>query len=86
MIGMKANAEDQEHSPLPRRGNQTTRPEGQDRDMVMHSWFNEAYANTGGQESGMTVQGQVLNMGAAKIPAFFAPSMAMVATGIPLGI
>lgn len=42
-------------------------------DMVMHSWFrgenittimldNEAYANTGGQESGMTVEGCVLNM------------------------
>lgn len=42
-------------------------------DMVMHSWFrgekittimldNEAYANTGGQESGMTQPGTVLNM------------------------
>ncbi|AOY76036.1 thiamine pyrophosphate-dependent enzyme [Clostridium formicaceticum] len=42
-------------------------------DMVMHSWFrkenittimldNEAYANTGGQESGMSVEGAVLNM------------------------
>ncbi|MDR5659168.1 thiamine pyrophosphate-dependent enzyme [Serpentinicella sp. ANB-PHB4] len=42
-------------------------------DMVMHSWFrgenittimldNEAYANTGGQESGMTTEGSVLNM------------------------
>jgi pyruvate ferredoxin oxidoreductase beta subunit len=42
-------------------------------DMVMQSWFrgenittimldNEAYANTGGQESGMTQQGTVLNM------------------------
>lgn len=42
-------------------------------DMVLHSWFrgekittimldNEAYANTGGQESGMTQLGQVLNM------------------------
>lgn len=42
-------------------------------DMVMQSWFrqenittimldNEAYANTGGQESGMSQQGQVLNM------------------------
>ncbi len=41
--------------------------------MVMHSWFrgenfatimfdNEAYANTGGQESGMSQKGQVLNM------------------------
>lgn len=42
-------------------------------DMVMHSWLrreklttimldNEAYANTGGQESGMSKQGAVLNM------------------------
>lgn len=42
-------------------------------DMVMHSWFrrekfitimldNEAYANTGGQESGMSCEGEVLNM------------------------
>ena len=42
-------------------------------DMVMQSWFrkekittimldNEAYANTGGQESGMSVEGIVLNM------------------------
>lgn len=42
-------------------------------DMVMHSWLrrenittimldNEAYANTGGQESGMSKQGTVLNM------------------------
>ncbi|HSW36139.1 MAG TPA: thiamine pyrophosphate-dependent enzyme [Candidatus Limnocylindrales bacterium] len=42
-------------------------------DMVMHSWFrgekiatimldNEVYANTGGQESGMTQLGTVLNM------------------------
>lgn len=42
-------------------------------DMVMHSWFrqenittimldNEAYANTGGQESGMSLKGTVLNM------------------------
>lgn len=42
-------------------------------DMVMQSWFrrekittimldNEAYANTGGQESGMSMQGAVLNM------------------------
>ncbi|MBS3994802.1 MAG: ferredoxin oxidoreductase, partial [Alkaliphilus sp.] len=42
-------------------------------DMVMHSWFrgenittimldNEAYANTGGQESGMSLEGTVLNM------------------------
>ena len=42
-------------------------------DMVMQSWFrgenittimldNEAYANTGGQESGMTLEGAVLNM------------------------
>lgn len=42
-------------------------------DMVMHSWFrgenittitldNEAYANTGGQESGLTMQGKVLYM------------------------
>lgn len=42
-------------------------------DMVMHSWFrqenittimldNEAYANTGGQESGMSPEGAVLNM------------------------
>lgn len=42
-------------------------------DMVMHSWFrqerittimldNEAYANTGGQESGMSQEGAVLNM------------------------
>jgi pyruvate ferredoxin oxidoreductase beta subunit len=42
-------------------------------DMVLHSWFrqekittimldNEAYANTGGQESGMSPKGTVLNM------------------------
>lgn len=42
-------------------------------DMVMHSWFrqenittimldNEAYANTGGQESGMSPEGMVLHM------------------------
>jgi len=42
-------------------------------DMTMHSWFrkenittimldNEAYANTGGQESGMSMEGAVLNM------------------------
>lgn len=42
-------------------------------DMVLHSWFrgehittimldNEAYANTGGQESGMSVEGRVLYM------------------------
>jgi len=42
-------------------------------DMVLHSWFrgehittimldNEAYANTGGQESGMSMQGSVLYM------------------------
>ena len=42
-------------------------------DMVMQSWFrkekittimldNEAYANTGGQESGMSMEGKVLNM------------------------
>jgi pyruvate ferredoxin oxidoreductase beta subunit len=55
-------------------------------DFTLHSWFrgerittvmldNEVYGNTGGQESGMTVQGKVLNMAPTgkkfpKIPVF----------------
>ncbi len=55
-------------------------------DLTLHSWFrrekittimvdNEVYGNTGGQESGMTVEGQVLNMAPAgkkfpKVPVF----------------
>jgi pyruvate ferredoxin oxidoreductase beta subunit len=55
-------------------------------DLTLHSWFrrekittimvdNEVYGNTGGQESGMTVRGQVLNMAPTgkkfpKIPVF----------------
>ena len=55
-------------------------------DYTLHSWFrgenittvmfdNEVYGNTGGQESGMTVQGKVLNMAPLgkkfpKIPVF----------------
>jgi pyruvate ferredoxin oxidoreductase beta subunit len=55
-------------------------------DYTLHSWFrgeyittvmldNEVYGNTGGQESGMTVQGKVLNMAPTgkkfpKIPVF----------------
>lgn len=55
-------------------------------DLTLHSWFrrekittimvdNEVYGNTGGQESGMSVQGQVLNMAPAgkkfpKVPVF----------------
>lgn len=55
-------------------------------DLTLHSWFrrekittimvdNEVYGNTGGQESGMTMQGQVLNMAPTgkkfpKIPVF----------------
>jgi pyruvate ferredoxin oxidoreductase beta subunit len=55
-------------------------------DLTLHSWFrrekiatimvdNEVYGNTGGQESGMTQEGQVLNMAPkgksfAKIPVF----------------
>lgn len=55
-------------------------------DLTLHSWFrrekittvmldNEVYANTGGQESGMSRQGQVLNMAPRgkhfpKIPVF----------------
>ncbi len=55
-------------------------------DMTLHSWFrrekivtimvdNEVYGNTGGQESGMTKEGQVLNMAPGgkkfpKIPVF----------------
>jgi pyruvate ferredoxin oxidoreductase beta subunit len=55
-------------------------------DLTLHSWFrrekittimldNEVYANTGGQESGMSRQGQVLNMAPqgkrfSKIPVF----------------
>ncbi len=55
-------------------------------DMTLHSWFrrekittimvdNEVYGNTGGQESGMSLQGKVLNMAPTgkkfpKIPVF----------------
>lgn len=55
-------------------------------DLTLHSWFrrekistimldNEVYANTGGQESGMSMQGQVLNMAPTgkkfpKVPVF----------------
>lgn len=55
-------------------------------DMTLHSWFrrekittimvdNEVYGNTGGQESGMTKEGQILNMAPEgkkfpKIPVF----------------
>lgn len=58
-------------------------------DMVMHSWFrrenittimldNEAYANTGGQESGMSLQGAVLNMApkGKKFPKLSLPEVA----------
>lgn len=58
-------------------------------DMVMHSWFrgenittimldNEAYANTGGQESGMSQQGAVLNMApkGKKFPKISLPEIA----------
>jgi len=62
-------------------------------DMVMQSWFrrenittimldNEAYANTGGQESGMSPQGTVLNMApkGKKFPKVSMPEIA-VASG-----
>ncbi len=58
-------------------------------DMVMHSWFrrerittimldNEAYANTGGQESGMSVENKVLNMApqGKKFPKICLPEVA----------
>jgi pyruvate ferredoxin oxidoreductase beta subunit len=58
-------------------------------DMVMHSWFrrenlttimldNEAYANTGGQESGMSPEGTVLNMApkGKKFPKISLPEIA----------
>ncbi|MDW7650829.1 MAG: thiamine pyrophosphate-dependent enzyme [Bacillota bacterium] len=58
-------------------------------DMVMQSWFraenittimldNEAYANTGGQESGMSPQGTVLNMApkGKKFPKIALPEIA----------
>lgn len=58
-------------------------------DMVMHSWFrrenittimldNEAYANTGGQESGMSPEGAVLNMAPTgkKFPKISLPEIA----------
>jgi pyruvate ferredoxin oxidoreductase beta subunit len=58
-------------------------------DMVMHSWFrrenittimldNEAYANTGGQESGMSMEGTVLNMApkGKKFPKISLPEIA----------
>lgn len=58
-------------------------------DMVMHSWFrrenittvmldNEAYANTGGQESGMSPQGAVLYMAplGKKFPKISLPEIA----------
>ncbi len=57
--------------------------------MVMHSWFrgekfttimfdNESYANTGGQESGMSQQGVVLNMAplGKKFPKLSMPEIA----------
>ncbi|MBU2563044.1 MAG: ferredoxin oxidoreductase [Actinobacteria bacterium] len=57
--------------------------------MVMHSWFrgekfttimfdNEAYANTGGQESGMSQKGAVLNMAplGKKFPKLSLPEIA----------
>lgn len=60
-------------------------------DMVMQSWFrqenittimldNEAYANTGGQESGMSCEGAVLNM-APKGKKFPKVSMPEIAQG-----
>ncbi len=71
-------------------------------DMVMQSWFrqenittimldNEAYANTGGQESGMSGQGVVLNMApkGKKFPKVALPEVAKaagcayIATGAP---
>jgi len=58
-------------------------------DMVMQSWFrrenittimldNEAYANTGGQESGMSPQGTILNMAPTgkKFPKISLPEIA----------
>lgn len=58
-------------------------------DMVMQSWLrrerittimldNEAYANTGGQESGMTVEGKVMNMApqGKKFPKVTLPEIA----------
>ena len=58
-------------------------------DMVLQSWFrrenittvmldNEAYANTGGQESGMSAQGTVLNMApkGKKFPKISLPEIA----------
>ena len=58
-------------------------------DMVMHSWFrrekittimldNEAYANTGGQESGMSLEKKVLNMApiGKKFPKICIPEVA----------
>lgn len=58
-------------------------------DMVMQSWFrrenittimldNEAYANTGGQESGMSMEGAVLNMApkGKKFPKVSLPEIA----------
>jgi pyruvate ferredoxin oxidoreductase beta subunit len=58
-------------------------------DMVLHSWFrrekittimldNEAYANTGGQESGMSVEGTVLYMApkGKKFPKIALPEIA----------
>ena len=61
-------------------------------DMVMQSWFrgenittimldNEAYANTGGQESGMSLEGTVLNMApkGKKFPKVPLPEIAIQA-------
>jgi len=61
-------------------------------DMVMHSWLrgekittimldNEAYANTGGQESGMSRQGVVLHMApkGKKFPKVKMPEIAQIA-------
>lgn len=58
-------------------------------DMVLHSWFrkekiatimldNELYANTGGQESGMSIEGKVLNMAprGKKFPKIGLPEIA----------
>lgn len=68
-------------------------------DMVMHSWFrrenittvmldNEAYANTGGQESGMSAQGAVLYMApkGKKFPKISMPEIAREAGCAYVGV
>jgi pyruvate ferredoxin oxidoreductase beta subunit len=68
-------------------------------DMVMHSWFrqenittvmldNEAYANTGGQESGMSPQGTVLYMApkGKKFPKIPLPEIAREAGCAYVGV